>query len=137
MKNRGKYLVGFILVIGILLILMTTTFRSSLQYYVTVSELKAATIDYQKKVIKVAGIAKNIEKAPSVDGGGLVYDFLVMEGDQSIQVRYEGMIPDTFKEDSEVVITGNLVGDNELQASHILAKCASKYEAKLDSGVAN
>ena len=35
----------------------------------------------------------------------------------------------TFKNDSEVVLTGRLSGDNSFHATEMTAKCPSKYDA--------
>ena len=44
-----------------------------------------------------------------------------------LPVRYRGVIPDTFMENSEVVVEGAL--DGQVFAAHtLLAKCPSKYE---------
>lgn len=47
-----------------------------------------------------------------------------------LKVTYEGILPDTFKEDQDVLIEGNYVGNKTIHATKIMTKCASKYEAK-------
>lgn len=130
MKPRIKYLIGFIVIIGILVYLLLTSFRSSLQYYVTVSELSGKEGTYQDKTLKVAGLAKNIQNYEKE--GKRYYEFQVEEGGQLLSVVYQGFVPDTFKENSQVVLTGSLNSSGAFQATHILAKCASKYEAKIN-----
>ena len=44
----------------------------------------------------------------------------------SIDVRYAGTVPDTFKDRAEVVVKGTL-GDGKFEAREISAKCPSKY----------
>ena len=45
--------------------------------------------------------------------------------------RYTGVVPDTFKSDSEVVLKGTLSTDGfAVQPNGVMAKCPSKYEAK-------
>ena len=39
------------------------------------------------------------------------------------------MVPDTFKHGAEVVVTGRVRDDGTFDASELLAKCPSKYEA--------
>jgi cytochrome c-type biogenesis protein CcmE len=51
----------------------------------------------------------------------------------TVTVRYEGVVPDTFKDDAEVIVTGTLGSDGVFQASDLLAKCPSKYEAEMKS----
>ncbi|HSA60481.1 MAG TPA: cytochrome c maturation protein CcmE [bacterium] len=132
MSKKLRYLLGFILflVSGFIVLVLSTTFRSSLQYYVTVSELRANEAKYEKSSLKVAGHASQIEK---IEGAGkMSYRFRVDEGGASIPVAFTGFAPDTFKEGSEVVVTGRMNPDGSFAATDILAKCSSKYEAKID-----
>jgi cytochrome c-type biogenesis protein CcmE len=130
MKNNIKYLISFLIILGVLIYLVSTTFQSSLQYYVTVSELQAKESDYQDKTLKVAGVARNIQRT---DGEyESKFDFTVVEGGKDLQVYFSGLVPDTFKDGSDVVVTGHLTPDGRFEADEILAKCASKYEAKIE-----
>lgn len=129
MKNKIKYLVSFLLILGIILYLVSTTLKSSLQYYVTVSELRASEIDYRDRTLKVAGKAHDIKRSDSDEGP--LYSFLVKEGGLEIPVTYVGLAPDTFKEGSDVVVTGHLSEEGQFEGEEILAKCASKYEEKI------
>ena len=127
MKRKISYLLGFALIAGVLVYLLLTTFNSSLQYYVTVSELMGGKTVYAGKTMKVAGRGSGIQK----EEGASVYHFTLSEGGASLQVVYRGFVPDTFKEGSDVVATGLWNEEGTFIATEILAKCASKYEAKL------
>ena len=48
-----------------------------------------------------------------------------------LYVRHEGVLPDLFKEDSGVVVTGRLL-NGELDATEVLAKHDENYRPKLD-----
>ena len=50
--------------------------------------------------------------------------------DDAVTVRYEGIVPDTFKDDAEVIVTGILGQDELFRGSELVAKCPSKYEAE-------
>lgn len=72
--------------------------------------------------------------------GTLEYQFDVRPIDQMMKfpeakgktmtVRYTGVVPDTFKDDAEVIVTGSLTRDGAFEAKELLAKCPSKYEAE-------
>lgn len=129
MKKKYFYLAGFGVIVSAMAYLMTTSFTSSLQYYVTVNEALAAKSELSDKVIKIAGTAHEIERLE--EDGRSLYRFKVVENEQFIHVTYKGFVPDTFKEASNVVVTGTLSSNGEFIATNILAKCASKYEAKV------
>ena len=44
-------------------------------------------------------------------------------------VVYEGVLPDTFTDDIEVVLEGRFGTDGVFQAKTLLTKCGSRYEA--------
>jgi cytochrome c-type biogenesis protein CcmE len=48
-------------------------------------------------------------------------------------VVYRGIIPDTFSDSVEVVVEGRLDSNGVFQATTLLAKCASRYEATPES----
>lgn len=130
MNFRPRYLIGFLLIIGGIIYLGSTVFKQSLQYYVTVDEFSASPEAYKDKVLKVAGKVKDgsIRKAA---GEGSDYQFVIIGASSELPVHYVGLVPDTFKAGGDVVATGKLAPDGVFQANHILAKCASKYEAKM------
>ena len=49
--------------------------------------------------------------------------------DRTLPVTYQGIIPDTFKENAEVVVEGFYHPQKTVfRATTLLAKCPSKYE---------
>ena len=130
MKKKITYLIGFCLIAGAVVFILLTSFRSSLQYYLTVSELKVAEEVYVGKTLKVAGKASGVVREN--EGIGSRYLFFVNQGGEILSVSFRGLVPDTFTEGSEVVVTGQLGANGSLEATEKLAKRASKYEVKLE-----
>lgn len=127
---KKHYLVGFLIIIGALVYLGAMVFQSSLQYYVTVSEFLATPEKYRGKTLKVAGKVKDGSILKSGEGTPVIH-FTITDSGGDLAVVYAGLVPDTFKAGGDVVATGKMAPDGHFQASHILAKCASKYEAKV------
>jgi len=50
-------------------------------------------------------------------------------GGKVLRATYTGIVPDTFKNDAEVVLEGTL-GPDGFHATGMTAKCPSKYEAQ-------
>jgi cytochrome c-type biogenesis protein CcmE len=64
----------------------------------------------------------------------MTVDFVMTEGGATLPVRYTGIVPDTFKDEAEVVVEGVLNPDKaSFQAHTLLAKCPSKYEGLADT----
>jgi cytochrome c-type biogenesis protein CcmE len=97
-------------------------------YYKTVAEMKTMGDDAYAKRLRVAGdIAEN-----SIQRKGREVRFVLKQEAETLNVMYNGVepLPDTFKDGAQAVAEGKMSANGVFEASHIQAKCASKYEAK-------
>ena len=127
---HAKFLVAGGLIVGTICYLIFSGISESMVYYYSVSEVKARKADLAGKGIRVNGhvLAGSIRRYE----GGTGVDFAVVEKktEETLSVTYAGLIPDTFKENAEVVVEGIYDPRNPtFQATTLLAKCPSKYEA--------
>tara|TARA_B100001027_G_scaffold211578_1_gene179933 strand:+ start:1440 stop:1850 length:411 start_codon:yes stop_codon:yes gene_type:complete len=121
-RKKRMYSILFVIlfsVSGISLILYSL--NSNLDYFFTPTELKDRNIPADKR-IKVGGMVLNgsVERISSS-----IY-FVITDYENSIKVEYEGIVPDLFKEDSGVVVLGNL-RNKILYAEEVLAKHDENY----------
>ena len=95
--------------------------------YYTIKELTMEDKSITK--VKVGGLIK----PNSIDineSNRLEVWFYVYQGEDSLKVYYNGTRPDLFKDDAEVVVSGEF--DNSLiTATELQTKCASRYEGDL------
>ena len=125
-----KFIVAGGFILSSITYLMFSGFSDSMVYYHTVSEALEIAQENSDKGIRVSGYVSSgtIKRDQSASR----VDFLVYErdSDQTLPVVYQGIIPDTFKDDAEVVVEGTYHSkDGGFHASVLLAKCPSKYEA--------
>ena len=121
-RKKRIYSILFVLlfsVSGISLILYSL--NSNLDYFFTPTELKDRNIPVDKR-IKVGGMVLS----GSVERISSSISFIITDYENSINVEYEGIVPDLFKEDSGVVVLGNL-RDKILYAEEVLAKHDENY----------
>ena len=121
-RKKRIYSILFVLlflVSGISLILYSL--NSNLDYFFTPTELKDRNIPADKR-IKVGGMVLS----GSVERISSSIFFVITDYENSIKVEYEGIVPDLFKEDSGVVVLGNL-RDKILYAEEVLAKHDENY----------
>jgi cytochrome c-type biogenesis protein CcmE len=53
------------------------------------------------------------------------------EAGNVVEASYKGVVPDTFKDEAEVVLRGRLTPEGfHTDPNGVVAKCPSKYEAK-------
>ena len=121
-RKKRIYSILFVLlfsVSGISLILYSL--NSNLDYFFTPTELKDRNIPADKR-IKVGGMVLS----GSVERISSSISFVITDYENSINVEYEGIVPDLFKEESGVVVLGNL-RNKILYAEEVLAKHDENY----------
>jgi cytochrome c-type biogenesis protein CcmE len=99
--------------------LMYSTLSEGTEYYKHVDEVMAEPAAWQGKALQLHGfvVDKSIERRPDTSKGKVV------------QAHYTGIVPDTFKHGSEVVLKGTLGPDGfTVSPNGVMAKCPSKYE---------
>jgi cytochrome c-type biogenesis protein CcmE len=60
-------------------------------------------------------------------------EFVITNGEHTLRVKYSGngVLPDTFKDQAQVVLEGHYDADQQrFEAQVVLAKCPSKYEGQ-------
>lgn len=124
---KKKYIIGFAIIAVAFLYLVWTSFRSSFQFSLTPTELLQKHAELEGKIVKVSGTVKK----GSMIFKDMDYNFIITDGNIDINTHYKGITPNTFRDGAEVVATGRLTASAELfEATELLTKCASKYEAK-------
>ena len=108
--------------------LLYSTLGESAQFYKHVDEVMVQPDAWYGKPLQIHGYAKNVGRKRDT----LEYRFEMHNNGQVVVASYTGVVPDTFKNDAEVVLSGTLSPDG-FHATEMTAKCPSKYEAQ--SGV--
>ena len=106
-------------------VLMYSTLGESMQYYKYVDEVMAEPTAWYGKNLQVHGNV--VPGSPARKRDTLDYTFDIHRNGKTIRAYYTGVVPDTFVDDAEVVLTGKLT-DQGFMATGMTAKCPSKYE---------
>jgi cytochrome c-type biogenesis protein CcmE len=130
MKNKG-FKIGLTTLVLTLTFggLLYTTMAEGTEYYKHVDEVMAQPENWYGKKLQLHGfvVPDSIMKKPN----SLDYWFQVQQNGKIVTATYTGVVPDTFKSDSEVVLKGELSSSGfKVQPNGVMAKCPSKYEAK-------
>ena len=126
-RKRATIFVVFAAVVGLIGWLFVSGFYDTMVYYMTVGELKAQTVNAEKRGLRVSGNVLPGSVVRSEDG--LLLRFTLDELGEHMPVVYKGIVPDTFKENAGVLLEGKYV-NGEFHAKQIFTKCASKYESE-------
>ena len=113
--------------------LMYSTLSEGTEYYKHVEEVAVNPEAWHGKNLQLHGFVvpdSILRKRDSLE-----YRFKIHSKGAVIDASYVGIVPDTFKDDSEVVLKGRLEADGfHVAPNGVMAKCPSKYEPKKGLG---
>ena len=126
-RSRTLKIVLSTLVLGLAFsALLYSSLSEDTQYYKHVDEVMGQPAPWYGKRLQLHGHASDIRRRPD----SLDYRFQVDYNGQIVNASYTGIVPDTFKDGSEVVIKGTLgPAGFVVEPNGVMAKCPSKYEA--------
>ena len=120
--KRAAIVVGVLAAVGTAVALVLNAFNSNLVFFYTPSQIAAKEAP-QGRTFRIGGLVQ----AGTVARDGVTVRFLVTDTAQTVPVRYEGVLPDLFKEGKGVVAQGQLGADGVFAAREVLAKHDENY----------
>ena len=133
MPKKAKFVIGSVMIVLAIAYLITMGISSTSQYFFTVDELMSQKVSYAGAGLKVKGnvVTGSIDRDPE---NFLKINFSIEDKSSNLNVIYEGILPDMFKDGQEVVVEGTLAQDGVFHANTLLTSCPSKYEAEREAG---
>lgn len=131
--KHGRFMVGLVGVAAVISYLVWTGVSSTMVYYLTPVELMErveADPSFRELGVKVSGkvVPGTYERVP----GQLLHRFVVHDLEDTavtFPVEWRDALPDTFTEEVEVVLEGRLNEAGTFEATTLLTKCGSRFEA--------
>jgi len=120
--KRAALVVGVLGAVGVAVALVLNAFNSNLVFFYTPSQVAAHEAP-QGRTFRVGGLVES----GSVRREGVTVRFLVTDTAKTVSVRYDGVLPDLFKEGKGVVAQGQLGADGVFVAREVLAKHDENY----------
>lgn len=125
-KKTTRAIFSAVVVLSALILLLYTTVSQGASFYKHVDEVMNSPEQWYGKSMQLHGYV--VDKSIKIRPNSMDYMFEVRSGDYKVVATYTGLVPDTFKDGAELVLTGTL-GPQGFQATDMTAKCPSKYEA--------
>ena len=127
MKKRHKKLIAIVSGVAILVVaglLVLNAFRSNIVFFFSPSEILEGKAPTQG-IFRVGGLVEkgSVKKTPNT----LKVEFTVTDLAKRITVRYDGILPDLFRDGQGVIAQGRLQGDGIFVADQVLAKHDENY----------
>jgi cytochrome c-type biogenesis protein CcmE len=104
-------------------ILVLFNSKKNLVYFYTPTELLNSNTDVSAKV-RIGGFVKKNSINMS---GENQYDFIITDNKNELNISYNGLLPDLFREEQGVVIEGELIINKNIKASMVFAKHDENY----------
>jgi len=130
-KRHNRMMLVGLLVSGVFLAgyLGIKAFSENLLYFYTPSDIMTGKAPKDKS-FRVGGLVED----GSIERDGMLVKFSVTDNLESIEVSYEGILPDLFREGQGVVASGSLINNcvrwtciNTFNATQVLAKHDENY----------
>ena len=130
-KRHNRMMLVGLLVSGVFLAgyLGIKAFSENLLYFYTPSDIMTGKAPSDKS-FRVGGLVED----GSIERDGMLVKFSVTDNLESIEVSYEGILPDLFREGQGVVASGSLINKcvrwtciNTFNATQVLAKHDENY----------
>jgi cytochrome c-type biogenesis protein CcmE len=116
-----------VVILGAVAFLILSSPDEGVLEYVYVDRVVESPDSFEGREFKVHGNVVEGSLYQDEDDGE--YHFVMEFKGKRLKVVYDDLLPDTFMEGGEVVMTGRLDNDGAtLRSSEMTAKCPSKYE---------
>jgi len=125
MKRKHKrltFVVVALALLGVAAALVLNAFEDNIVFFYSPTELKVKEVKPDQR-LRLGGLVED-GSLQKTDGGNV--EFRVTDLTNVITVRYQGILPDLFREGQGVIAEGRLKG-NEFVAEEVLAKHDEKY----------
>jgi cytochrome c-type biogenesis protein CcmE len=131
-RNRLWLICSIIIGVGLTLALILYALRSSIDLFYTPGEIIYGKRETQQmpevgQRLRVGGMVMPGSVVRDADPKSLKITFTVYDAEAEIDVSYEGILPDLFKEGQGVVVQGELQENNHVLAKEVLAKHDENY----------
>ena len=120
--KRFALLAGIVGAVGVAAALVLNAFNSNLVFFYSPSQVAQKEAP-AGRTFRLGGLVEQ----GSVKRDGVTVRFVVTDMVRAIPVRYEGILPDLFKEGKGVVAQGQVGGDGVFVAREVLAKHDENY----------
>jgi len=123
-RRRLTWVLGIIGGVSLAAVFALNAFRANVMLFFDPSQVVAGDAPIDKR-FRLGGMVQpgSVRREP----GSLDMDFVITDFQQTVPVRYQGVLPDLFRENQGVVAHGRLSENGIFVADEILAKHDENY----------
>lgn len=123
-KKRLYLILAILMGVGVAVALMLQAFQQNMMFYYDPTQIKAGEAPVNRD-IRIGGMVVDGSVQRTV--GDLKVSFALTDYKETVNVSYDGILPDLFREGQGIVGRGRLQDDGSIIADEILAKHDENY----------
>jgi len=123
-KRRLLSVVVIITGVGIAAVVAIKSLNENMLFFVSPTDVVAQSLPAGKR-FRLGGLVAGGSLSRASDS--LTVEFVVTDGAASVAVRYDGILPDLFREGQGIIAIGELSPDGHFEAAEVLAKHDENY----------
>ncbi len=121
---RIYYIIFILISLAVIFTLFIKTFNENLLFYRSPSQINAGEFP-ENYIFRIGGVVEDGSLDKSKESMNV--KFSITDYEKSINISYNGILPDLFREGQGVVIRGKLGSDGIFYAEEVLAKHDETY----------
>ena len=131
---KPKFLLGGSLIAAAVILLITTNMASTMQYFLTVTQLRDRGPSMIDRSVRVSGAVIYESALYEMRSGEPHLEFDIVDTEDQIgkqtplRIVYHGPKPDLLQPHAQAIVEGKLTSDGTFMADNLLLKCPTRYE---------
>ncbi|VAW19537.1 Cytochrome c-type biogenesis protein CcmE, heme chaperone [hydrothermal vent metagenome] len=121
-QKRLSIIFGLAIVVALAVTLILSALREQIVFFYSPSELLARP-NMVGKAVRIGGLVED----GSWVKNGLLSTFSITDGEKQINVTFDNLLPDLFREGQGVIAEGKLAANGSFVATTVLAKHDENY----------
>jgi cytochrome c-type biogenesis protein CcmE len=125
--RRWRFLIAAAVIVVVLAYLILSSTQGSAVYAFTIGELKGRGSAIYGRGVRVGGTV--VANSITYDASQVLLEFVLVDHGDTLSVVYKGARPDMLRDGAEALAEGKYGAGGTFEATKLLLKCPSKYEA--------
>jgi len=125
--TRKRRLIGILVIIfgvSVAAIVAMKALNENMLFFVSPSDVEEQALPAGKR-FRLGGLVQDGSVSRASDS--LAVAFIVTDGAHAVDVRFDGILPDLFREGQGIIAIGELSPDGHFEAAEVLAKHDENY----------
>lgn len=123
-KRRLIAVLVIILGVGAAAVVAMKALNENMLFFVSPTDVEEQNLPTGKR-FRLGGLVANGSVSRASDS--LAVKFVVTDGAESVEIRYDGILPDLFREGQGIIAIGELRPEGYFEAAEVLAKHDENY----------